>query len=138
MRHGLLAYDRRHGYRGPEGMLDAKAVAERDWDTLDAQLSSYPDFPEALAAVVLEASDRRLVVWRHGKTVEFTDKALDFVRRSLGAKAPEEQRLRPGAVVRLRPLPNERWELTQLPEAQAALVSLDACLLYTSPSPRDS
>ncbi|WP_141056239.1 penicillin-binding protein 1A [Tepidiphilus succinatimandens] len=126
VRHGLLAYDRRHGYRGPEGMLDAKAVAERDWDTLDAQLSSYPDFPEALAAVVLEASDRRLVVWRHGKTVEFTDKALDFVRRSLGAKAPEEQRLRPGAVVRLRPLPNERWELTQLPEAQAALVSLDA------------
>jgi len=46
------------------------------------------DFPEALAAVVLEASDRRLVVWRHGKTVEFTDKALDFVRRSLGAQGP--------------------------------------------------
>jgi len=46
------------------------------------------DFPEALAAVVLEASDRRLVVWRHGKTVEFTDKALDF-------RAPQPRRQGP-------------------------------------------
>jgi penicillin-binding protein 1A len=126
VRHGLLAYDRRHGYRGPEGWIAPEAITEEDWDALDAQLSGFPDLPDALAAVVVEANERKLVVWRHGQTIEFTGKALDFVRSNIATKIPEAKRLRPGAIVRIRALPEGRWELTQIPEAQAALVSIDA------------
>ncbi len=54
LRDGLVAYDRRHGYRGPIGQLDADSLAERDLSNL---MLNYPKVASLLPAVVTEVND---------------------------------------------------------------------------------
>src|SRR5882672_1497406 len=55
LRQGLLEYDRRHGYRGPEGFVDIKDAKEEDYEEI---LQDHPDSDDLLAALDLEESDR--------------------------------------------------------------------------------
>ena len=50
VRRGVLDYDRRHGYRGPEGSMDIPANAEAVADAIEDELSRYPDSDDLLAA----------------------------------------------------------------------------------------
>lgn len=54
LRDGLEAYDRRHGFRGPIGQLDADSLAERDLGNL---MLNYPKVASLLPAVVTEVND---------------------------------------------------------------------------------
>ncbi|MDA8110278.1 MAG: PBP1A family penicillin-binding protein [Betaproteobacteria bacterium] len=117
VRAGVLAYDRRHGYRGAEaeaklggGPADEKAEAERALSKLFAVNGLEP-------AVVLHASSESLTaLMRGGRTVRLEGEARKF-----GAAVP---RLERGAIIRLDREAGQ-WRLAQLPRAQAALVALD-------------
>src|SRR6266702_2518221 len=63
LRQGLLEYDRRHGYRGPEGFIDLKNSQEEDYEEV---LQDYPDSDDILAALVLEATPKRVRAYRRG------------------------------------------------------------------------
>ena len=124
LRKGVLAYDRRHGYRGPEAFIDESEMASADEERLDDLLAEHHDFGDLLAAIVLEADSKQVTVYRHGETIEISGKGLRFAAPMLSKRAPAAKRVKPGGVVRIS-RSGDRWELVQLPDVEAALVSLD-------------
>ncbi len=123
---GVLDYDRRHGFRGPERMLDLPADPSAAEDAIDAAIGDNDDVGGFLAAVVLEAAPKRVVVSRgRDNPIEITGDGLKFVASALSERAPATRRLRRGALVRIVQSPKGHFEISQLPEVQAALVSIN-------------
>jgi penicillin-binding protein 1A len=75
--------------------------------------------------VVTEAAPALVkAVLADGEAVEVSGDGLKFAARSLGDKAPATMRIRRGAVIRLARDAKGRWEITQLPQAESAFISL--------------
>jgi penicillin-binding protein 1A len=124
LRSGVEDYDRRHGYRGPEGYVDLPANAGEE--AFEEAIQDTLDSDDLLAAVVLEASPRRVRVYRRGgETIEIADEGVKLGARMLGEKVSPGQRIRRGAIVRIRKDDKGRWLLAQLPVVEAALVAAD-------------
>ena len=127
LRQGVLDYDRRRGYRGPEGFVDLEGVKNEDEERLDELLADVADHDDLLGALVLNASAKQVTVYRHGETIKISGSGLRFAAPMLNERAPQARRIRRGAVVRIRHLDEKKgWEILQLPEVEAALVSVDA------------
>ncbi|MDR2015270.1 MAG: penicillin-binding protein 1A [Azoarcus sp.] len=124
LRKGVMDYDRRHGYRGPEKVLSLQPGISGG-EALDEAVASARDFGDLLAAVVLNVTPKEVLVYRNGQTLSISGEGLRFVATLLSEKAPQARRVRRGALVRIRKT-GEGWELTQLPEVEAALLSLDS------------
>jgi penicillin-binding protein 1A len=124
LRKGLLEYDRRHGYRGPEAYADlAESGAEVD-EALDEALQETVDSDDIYAAVVTEASPKLVKVYRRGGEIdEISGDGLKFVARYLDDKAAPNKKIRRGAVVRIQKDEKGAWQIMQLPEAEAAFIS---------------
>ncbi|HTE15750.1 MAG TPA: transglycosylase domain-containing protein, partial [Burkholderiales bacterium] len=124
LRAGVLAYDRRHGYRGPEAYAELPANANEE--ALEEALQERADSEDLYAAVVTEASTRRVKAYRRGgEWVEITDAGLRFAGEFLGDKVNPNQRIRRGAIIHVQRADNKRWSITQLPAAEGTLVSAD-------------
>lgn len=126
LRRGLLDYERRQFYRGPEGYVDLPADAQLIDNRVAEALADHPANGELLSAVVLEASPRRVVAMlQSGETVTITGDGLKPVASGLAERAEPKIQIRRGAVVRLVKGPKEAWTLTQVPEVEGALVAMD-------------
>ncbi len=125
LRAGVLAYDQRHGYRGPEAYVELSAAAADE--ALEEVLQEYPDSEDIYAAVVTEASPRRIKAYRRGgEWVEITDAGLRFAGEFLSTRVNANQRIRRGAVIRVQASADKkRWHVTQLPAVEGALVAAD-------------
>lgn len=126
LRNGVLAFDRRRGYRGPEAFADLTGIQDSDDTKLAEVLLEHRDYSEMLAAVVLSASPEEVRVFRNGEIISIKGKGLAFVAPMLDQRAPQTRRIRRGAIVRLHPAENSSWEILQLPEVESALISIDA------------
>jgi penicillin-binding protein 1A len=127
VRDGLHVYDVRHGWRGAERHVE---LGDRDASAARAKLASIPAQGELLPAIVLDArAGSADLVLADGRTVTL-DGAHAWPGMSLAS-------LKRGDVVRVRrdsPKDEDKkpaatagaYRLTQLPRAQAALVSIDA------------
>ncbi|MPS30203.1 MAG: penicillin-binding protein 1A [Alcaligenaceae bacterium] len=129
LREGVLDYERRHGYRGPEAFVDLPGGIDNNPEKLneavDDALNDYPDSDTLLSAVVLAADANKVRVARSsGEIIEIAGKGLKFVQPALSAKAQPSVRIRRGAIVRILKSGNE-WEILQTPQVQAAFVSTD-------------
>jgi penicillin-binding protein 1A len=127
LRAGLIDFDRKHGYRGPESFIDMNSLQGEDVGmALDDALSEIRDSGDMLPAVVqtVRANEVRAYM-RGGKIAIITGRGLDFARRSLNPRLPVQQQIRPGAVIRIRANENGYWEIVQMPEVEGAFVSLD-------------
>ena len=125
LRQGILDYERRQIYRGPEKFVDLPADSKKLEEAIDDVLDDHPDNGDLLSAVVLEASPRKVVVVRqNAEQIEVTGDGLKPVQSGLSDKAPPAVRLRRGAVVRIAQTPKGSWEITQLPEVEGAFVAL--------------
>jgi penicillin-binding protein 1A len=131
LRQGVMDYDRRHGYRGPEKYLILPADT-RDEDAFDEEINKASedgdlrDYDDLLAAVVLDASPTSVSLYRNGQSFKITGDGLRFAAPALNPKAAQGRRVRRGAVVRIRHNGAKGWELTQLPQVEAALVSVES------------
>lgn len=120
---GLMLYDRRHGWHGVEQNLE---LAEGDSaDTAIAKLREIPAQAGLLPAAVLSASGNSAeAVLANGERVSLNAASTRWTNRSPGAL------LKRGDVVRLiRQQADDgavTWRVSQVPRAQAALVSLDS------------
>ncbi len=124
LRAGVLDYDRRHGYRGPEGFVELKPDAGED--DYDDALVEHPDSDELLAAIVLSADAKEVQAGlRSGETIRIAGEGLRFAARALDAKAPLQKRLRRGSIIRVQREGGKGWQITQLPEIEAAFISMD-------------
>jgi penicillin-binding protein 1A len=123
LRQGLLEYDRRHGYRGPEGFVDLKDAGEEDYEEA---LQDYPDSDDLLAALVLEAGPKRVRAYRRGgEVVILSGEGLRFAERMLDPRTPQNRRVRRGAVIRIQKDDRGGWQIAEIPETEGAFISLN-------------
>ncbi|HRQ55783.1 MAG TPA: penicillin-binding protein 1A [Azoarcus taiwanensis] len=123
VRKGVMEFDKRRGYRGPEAFVEIDGAKE---EKLVELLGNYRDFDEYRAAVVLEASTSKVKAYRNGETIEISGNGLAFAAPMLAERAPQTRRIRPGAIIRVVESGDKGWEIVQLPEVEAALVAIDA------------
>lgn len=126
LRLGVLEYDRRHGYRGPEARADLpeQAGPELD-DAVEEALQERETVADLVPAVVLAASAKEVTaVMRRGDLVKISGDGLKFAARSLAPGNPDRA-IRRGSVIRLQPGEKGAWSIAQVPKVEAALVSLD-------------
>lgn len=128
VREGLDDYDRRHGWRGPERELDPALLDDRQ--ALLEELGNARTVGDLEPAVVLESGpESATLLTDDGGEIQLVLADVEWARDQLGRNAlgarPEavDEVLAPGDLVRLR-AGDEGPRLAQVPEAQAALVSL--------------
>ena len=124
VRKGVMDYDQRHGYRGPDGFVNLpEDQAEQD-ALLDRVFQENPDSDNILTAVVLQATPAQVrAVLANGDQAEVTGVGLKFAQRALADKAPANQKLRRGAIIRLL-REDKKYAITQMPQAEAAFVAV--------------
>ncbi len=151
LRNGLEAYDRRHGFRGPVGKLDAEALTP---DNLTQAMASYPRVESLYPAVVTEIRDNEVSLFsRHLGELSMAFETMTWARRhrTENLLGPEPQTpsdvVTEGDVVyvkrqqtaenievtapdaddgELSVVPIQKVALAQVPNIQGALISLDA------------
>jgi len=126
LRQGIMDYERRQHYRGPEKFITLPTNPSELEDAIDDALIEQGDKGDLLAAVVLEATPKKVrLVRRNGETIDVTGEGLQPVQSGLSDKAQPNIKLRPGALVRITKTPKNTWEITQLPEVEGAFVAID-------------
>ncbi len=179
VRNGILAYEERHGYKGPEGHIDLgvistastpaeqsathTATSRQPLNELDQiaedidknhhptisqdaieHLSAFDSFGGLEPALVHSVTDLEVDVFlKSGQPTKVTFEEMKWAKpfisiNQVGASPKTAKDIvTPGDIIRIRPVKriqkdtqgNEiaitRWRLTQRPEAQAALVSLN-------------
>lgn len=126
LRRGIMNYERRQFYRGPEKFLSLPSDPQQMEDVIDEALLDHPDNGDVLSAVVLEASSRKVkAVRQNGELIEITGEGLKPAESGLSENASASIRIRRGALIRVIQTPQNTWDITQLPEVEGAFVALD-------------
>ncbi len=126
LRKGIMDFERRQIYRGPEKFVTLPSIQQEVEDTVDDVLDEHPDNGDVMSAVVLEADAKHVVAMRAaGETLEISGDGLKPAQSGLSDKAPPNIKLRRGAVIRVAKTAKGGWEITQLPEVEGAFVALD-------------
>ncbi|WP_321954653.1 penicillin-binding protein 1A [Burkholderia cenocepacia] len=125
VRRGILDYERRHGYRGPEASINLPAAGDERDEAIDDALADHPDNGDLQSAVVLSASPNAVEVqFVGGATTTIGPAGLRFVSAALGARANNALRIKPGSVVRVLKDGKTGWQVVQLPQVEGALVAI--------------
>ncbi len=138
LRNGLLEYSRRRGYRGPLAHLDLDPqLATADYEQWPPEwrqaLSDYPAAGELNIALITQLNKNNsanfVVAGGNGGTLPWSgiSWARPFLTTEKRGPAPNgvEQVLKPGDLVYIMPTNGGSWALAQIPDAQAAIASLD-------------
>ena len=126
LRRGIMDFERRQVYRGPEKFVTLPIAAQELEDAIDDALDEHPDNGDVMSAMVLEADARHIkAIRQNGESVEITGEGLKPAQSGLADKAPPNTKIRRGAVIRVTKTPKNTWEITQLPEVEGAFVALD-------------
>ena len=122
LRKGVIEYDRRHGYRGPEGYINLSNNVSEEF--LDEALQEVSDNDNLLPAVVQTASSKSITAYvKGGQTVTISGAGLKFAQDTLGEKLMPNQRIRVGSLIRVQMDTQGQWQIAQLPQVEAAFVS---------------
>ena len=125
LRQGIMDFERRQIYRGPEKFVDLPDDPKKMEDAIDDALEDHPDNGDVMSAVVLEATPRKVVVVRqNGEQITITGEGLKPAQSGLSDKAPPAKQVRKGAIIRISQVPKVGWEITQLPEVEGAFVAV--------------
>jgi penicillin-binding protein 1A len=126
LRKGIMDFERRQIYRGPEKFISLPATQSDIEDAVDEVLDERPDNGDVMSAVVISADPKKISAMRqNGETLEIVGDGLKPAQSGLSDKAPPNIKLRPGAVIRVAKLAKGGWEITQLPEVEGAFVAID-------------
>ncbi|AGA35109.1 Multimodular transpeptidase-transglycosylase [Thioalkalivibrio nitratireducens DSM 14787] len=120
LREGLVAYDRRHGYRGPEMRLDETVTADAG-ARMETLRGLGVSGRRLVPAIVLQADGQGLEVDALGRgTIRLGRDALSWAIRQQGRVS---DRFRRGDVIRIERTGDDGWRLSQRPEVSGALVA---------------
>lgn len=127
LRRGIMDFERRQVYRGPEKFIDLPASGEQQIeDAIDDALESHPDNGDVMSAVVLQVDAKSIKAARqNSEQLEISGDGLEPARSGLSDKAPPNIKIRRGAVIRVAKTARNTWEITQLPEVEGAFVAMD-------------
>lgn len=128
LRKGIMDYDAKHGYRGPEGYIELPKYAPDSKETkraLDEALINHSASEEILSGVVLKASLQEVRVFiSSGDTITIKPDGLRLGREGLVSNAQPKIQIKPGSIIRVMQV-GGIWQITQIPEVQGALVAVD-------------
>ncbi len=129
LRNALLAYDKRHGYRGPEHHIDA-IQTKTEYD-IKALLKSFPTLGNLYPGLVTQVNKQSVTAYIAGiGAIEIDWEGLQWARKYItenrrgGKLETADEILSPGDVIRLIETENGDWALTQIPAVEGGLVSL--------------
>jgi penicillin-binding protein 1A len=130
LRLGLHDYDERHGYRGTKQRIDLKKVkTQAEWDE---QFSTFRRLGDTVPGIVVALKDNAADIYLgNGRQVELDWKGLRWARKYLNENAQGssprtvKEVLKAGDIIRLRKDKEGHWLLSQVPEVEGALASLD-------------
>ena len=126
LRQGIMDYERRQVYRGPEKFIELPNNPKEMEDAIDEVLEDHPDNGDVMSAVVLEASPKKIVAVRqNAEQLEITGDGLKPAQSGLADKAGPNIKIKRGAVIRVVQTPKGTWEITQLPEVEGAFVAIN-------------
>ncbi|HWV06430.1 penicillin-binding protein 1A, partial [Ralstonia sp.] len=127
VRRGILDYERRHGYRGPEAFIDLPSDAEDREQAIDDALLEHPNSDDLQSAVVVSVTPKLVrATMLTGETIDLAGDGLRFAQAALSNNAQPKIKLRPGAVIRvIQDTKTQKWSITQLPEVASGFISLD-------------
>jgi len=122
LRKGVIEYDRRHGYRGPEGYINLKNNVGEEF--LEEALQEVTDSDDLLPAVVQTASTKSITAYvKGGQTATITGEGLKFAQQALSDKLTPNQRIRTGSLIRVQLDAKGQWQVAQLPQVESSFVS---------------
>ena len=125
LRRGIMDYERRQIYRGPEKFIDLPTNPQEMEDAIDEALTENPDNGDVMSAVVLEADSRHIrAIRQNSETINITGEGLRPAQSGLAEKAGPNIKIRRGALIRVTTTPKNTWEITQLPEVEGAFIAL--------------
>ena len=125
LRQGIMDFERRQVYRGPEKFIELPTNPKELEDAIDEVLDDHPDNGDVMSAVVLEASPKKIVAIRqNAEQLEITGDGLKPAQSGLSDKAGPNIKIKRGAVIRVVQTPKGTWEITQLPEVEGAFVAI--------------
>ncbi len=130
LREGLVSYDHRHGYRGPEAHQDLAADAtEADYDRL---LSSYTSISGMQPGIVTASDAKQATVYLSSHESAILElPSMSWARPHISdsrvgaAPTSVSSVVKRGDIIRLARDEKGEWELAQIPAAQGALTSVD-------------
>jgi penicillin-binding protein 1A len=126
LRRGVMDYERRHPYRGPESYIDLPSSKNEADEAIEAELAEHPDSDDIVAAVVLRATPAAVTaVLASGDEITLSGAGLAFAKGWLAPTASPSRRIRRGAVIRVTQDGGSSWNITQMPEVESAFVAVD-------------
>jgi penicillin-binding protein 1A len=129
VRQGVVEFDRRHGYAGPEEQVALPKGEDAAERAIEEALLEKDDVAGLSPAIVLSVDSKHIAArLRSGEDIELDSHEVNFARRFIGARAPARKRLKRGSVIRVLQAADGRWQLTYIPQVEAAFVAI---------SPRD-
>ncbi len=126
LRKGIMDFERRQPYRGPEKFFDIPTDTREAEEAVDEALTEFPDNDDIKAAVVMQANARKVTALRqNGEVVEVAGDGLRAAQSGLSDKAAPTIKIRRGALIRVSKNAKGTWDMTQLPEVEGAFIALD-------------
>ena len=123
LRRGVMDYEKRHGYRGPESIIEIPRNKEAADEVIELELSKHLDSDDIVAAMVIEANPKFVkAVLSSGEEIQMAGTDLTFAASGLLPTTPANKRIQRGAVIRVM-LEGKNWAITQIPEVQSAFVA---------------
>ena len=129
LRDALLAYDKRHGYRGPEQFID-DIESKSEEDIIDI-LETFPILSNLYPGVIQNVNEKSVIahvlnigeIEIHWEGLKLARKYISENRRGPKLEKADEL-LRPGDIVRLLKTENNEWMLSQIPDVEGGLISI--------------
>ncbi len=122
---GIFDYDKRHGYRGPEGTVKVESGKGSLEEAMDDAMADIDTSNGLVPAVILEANALHIKAYRKdGGMTEISGDGLGVAKKMLAEKDPDKLKLRRGALIRVSEI-DGHWQLSQLPQVEAAMVAVD-------------
>ncbi len=123
LRRGVMEYEKRHGYRGPESFITLPDNKEEADAAIETELAEHPDSDDMVAALVMKVSPQKVVAQLvSGEEITISGQGLAFATGWLSEKAAPNHRIKRGAVIRVVQ-EVEGWSITQMPEVESAFVA---------------
>lgn len=122
---GLLTYEARQPYRGPEAVIALPPIGEERDQAIDQALNDAMESSEVLAGVVTQVNAQNIkATTLDGEEVVLNANHSPLLAQALSQQNKGKKIFQPGSVIRLL-YENGLFTLTQLPKVQGAVVGLN-------------
>ena len=125
LRKGVLDYDRRHGYRGPEAFVELDKANQAE-SHLEELLADREISGGLIPAIVTQVTGSTLQAYaKGGAQVNLEGEVIKFAQSAFSSNAATNVRMRVGAIIRVVKSDQDRYAIAQLPAVEAALVAVN-------------